>query len=458
MEKIIIGSLNVYRNYMAKEFTSYNEYKVMRCVDIGSFRAFMSGAAKSDMVIVSVIENFITNEGEKLDSHDYEEVATDDKINNVIKGVVDQYVTIIKEASDTNPDSRYAIVRPIMRPGCGWYQVKLPLIRKVIDDGIKAINKKNVSRVDAITIASQQFEEDGVHLTKTSGRIFIEGLLSGSDSFFVDNPIRTNSATDSCNPEGDGNDANRRITLLEAEMKARKNNDNLLFARIREELDAISNIAKEDRIIMTGITSKTPPPTGAGPRKDWLNQIVSGIFNEIDPSFKGKILFINQGRNSGKDIPMVKIRMESKEAAARIWKAYADKRKAGTDFGRLFVANCVGLATRVRVDVMKSIAAKLNNSDQAAYVTAFTSRPILYIKPKSGNQKPMAYTFGDEVERYGDVVREDDLGEAYRRSGNSFKGQLEQHFVVLKEGVQVRPPPQPKGKPADAKKRKADDT
>jgi hypothetical protein len=66
------------------------------------------------------------------------------------------------------------------------------------------------------------------------------------------------------------------------------------------------------------------------------------------------------------------------------------------------------------------------------------------------------YTLGDAVERYGGVVSEDDLGEAYRRFGNSFKGQLEQHFVVLKEGVQVRPP-QPRGKPAEANKRKADD-
>ena len=320
---------------------------------------------------------------------------------------------------------------------------------------------KNVSRVDAITTASQQFENDGVHLTKSSGRIFIKGLLSGSESFFDDYPITmdTNTEKDEAAKPGMESDAIRRITLLEDEMKARKSNDNLLFARIREELDAMSNRAKEDRIIMTGITSSTPPPTGPGPRKEWLTKIVSGIFHDIDPDFKGKILFINQGRNSGKDIPMVEVRMESKEAAARIRKAYADKRKSGKDFGRLFIANCVGLATRVRVDVMKAIAAKLNDTDQAAYVTAFTSRPILHIKPKSGNQKPMAYTFGDAVERYGNMVNDGELSEAYRRSGTSFKGQLEQHFVVLKEGVQVRPappPPQHKGKP-DAKKRKADD-
>jgi hypothetical protein len=70
----------------------------------------------------------------------------------------------------------------------------------------------------------------------------------------------------------------------------------------------------------------------------------------------------------------------------------------------------------------------------AAYITAFTSRPILHVKPKlDHNQKPAAYTFADEVEKYRHVVKEMDLGEAYRRTGNSFKGQLEQHFIILKD-------------------------
>ena len=444
MERKIVGSSNVCRNYAAKNFTSFCEYKVMKTVDINSFKAYMGGNGKADKIIVSVIENFIIDAGSKLESHDYEEEESDKKLNNCIKATVDQYIAIIDEAAEKNPNSRFAIVRPIMRPSCDWYQVKLPIIRKFIDDGIKVAKRSNVSRVDAIPMASQQFEIDGVHLTKTSGRVFMQGILSGSEQFFVDNPIETEENVNA-NASGESNqqksrqdcdkasEAIRRITLVEQEMKARRTNDNLLFARIREELDSITNRAKEDRIIVTGLTSATPPPTGPGPRKEWLHQIVNNIVTEIDPDFKGKILFINQGRNSGRDIPMVEIRMDSKESAAGIRKAYADKRKAGKDFGRLFMANCVGLATRVRVDVMKAIALKLSNTDQASYVTAFTSRPILHVKPKS-DQKPMAYTFADAAEKFGHLVREADLGEAYRRAGNSFNGQLEQHFIVVKDG------------------------
>ena len=42
-------------------------------------------------------------------------------------------------------------------------------------------------------------------------------------------------------------------------------------------------------------------------------------------------------------------------------------------------------------------------------------------------------TFTDAVEKHGSVLTEDDLGVAYRRCGQSFKGQYGQHFVVLRD-------------------------
>ena len=51
----------------------------------------------------------------------------------------------------------------------------------------------------------------------------------------------------------------------------RKENDNLIFARIREELDFTSNAKKEDRVIITGLTSKDPCPITFEEKKNgWL--------------------------------------------------------------------------------------------------------------------------------------------------------------------------------------------
>jgi CO dehydrogenase nickel-insertion accessory protein CooC1 len=69
-------------------------------------------------------------------------------------------------------------------------------------------------------------------------------------------------------------DLARRIKTVEGEIDQLRNNlykrqlqDSMVTARIRKELDFQANIKKEDRIIMTGLTSKTPMPNQAEEKK-----------------------------------------------------------------------------------------------------------------------------------------------------------------------------------------------
>ena len=64
-------------------------------------------------------------------------------------------------------------------------------------------------------------------------------------------------------------------------------------------------------------------------------------------------------------------------------------------------------------------------------MTAFTSRPVLQVKQKNEQNRTMALTSADAISKYGEGLREGDLGEAYRRAGLVFRGQLQQIFVVL---------------------------
>ncbi len=195
---------------------------------------------------------------------------------------------------------------------------------------------------------------------------------------------------------------------------------------MREELDTLSNKNKEDRVVITGMTSTVAPPVDPEERRTWLRTTVEAIFKKISGDFKGKILFVNQGRNNGKMIPMAEVRLDSVASAIAIRKAFADKKKAGEDFGRLFLANCVGLATRVRVDVMKAIAKRCTEGNDTGFVVAFTSRPMLHIRTTetSGQSRTMTYTFSDSVSKFGTKLRDGDLDEAYRRAGNNFAGQM----------------------------------
>jgi hypothetical protein len=54
----------------------------------------------------------------------------------------------------------------------------------------------------------------------------------------------------------------------------------------------------------------------------------------------------------------------------------------------------------------------------------------------------------------------DDLSEAYKKAGTAFRGQIEQHFVVLNEGqsYQQQPRPQPTvGRGGNGKRRRDDE-
>jgi hypothetical protein len=96
----------------------------------------------------------------------------------------------------------------------------------------------------------------------------------------------------------------------------------------------------------------------------------------------------------------------------------------------MFITNSVNLATRVWIDVMKTIAIKLTNSDVQAYVVGFIARPVLHVKKRSNNTQ-RSYTFVDSVSFYGHLLRPVDLGIAYKRAGKAFDGQLQQNFIVL---------------------------
>jgi hypothetical protein len=111
------------------------------------------------------------------------------------------------------------------------------------------------------------------------------------------------------------------------------------------------------------------------------------------------------------------------------------------DLESLFISNCVTLATRIRVDVMKAIARKVTKGDDLAYVAGFTSRPMMHIR-KAGAPSPsmkplMSFTYIDTISRFGHLVNVEELETAYGRAGRSFNGQLQQNFVVLNERDQL---------------------
>jgi hypothetical protein len=156
-----------------------------------------------------------------------------------------------------------------------------------------------------------------------------------------------------------------------------------MFARLREETDANTNKAKEDRLVMNGLKSSTPIPDEPRLRIEALKALAVKIFDQLIPGFDGKIVYLSPGKQQGQPIPMVEIKMDKPEQAIALRKAYAEKKKnksLSSQLETLFVSNSVSLATRIRIDILKAIARRITNKDELAYVAGFTSRPMLHIR------------------------------------------------------------------------------
>ena len=252
------------------------------------------------------------------------------------------------------------------------------------------------------------------------------GPASGA-SFGTGLPLASESHS-GASPLSDSNQA------LPVDFGARKFDENLATARIMEELDAISNAKKEDRVMISGLTDSTVSfPVAFEDRKKWLEDKVKELISRIDLESASKIIFIwlNASRDS---IPIVEVRFHSKDTAVMIRQEFAAKKKVGEHFGRIHLTNCVNLATRVRVDILRAIAKQFgSDKPQEMYVYAYSSRPVLHIRQNKGHW--IALTFSDAISRFGLKLNDDGLGEAYRRAGSAFKGQLQKHFVVLRDNV-----------------------
>ena len=101
----------------------------------------------------------------------------------------------------------------------------------------------------------------------------------------------------------------------------------MITARLREDQDADLNKAKEDRIIMVGLTNTIPMPIPKDEKDKWLSNMVSPILESIVTDSSKSIAFISMGGNRERDIPLCEIKFKSKDVAISIRKEFAKKKK-----------------------------------------------------------------------------------------------------------------------------------
>ena len=104
---------------------------------------------------------------------------------------------------------------------------------------------------------------------------------------------------------------------------------------------------------------------------------MGAVLNKIVPESAEHIQFVNAIRGAGGEVPVCEAKMKEKEWAVKIRREFGKLKKDGKIEGRLFIANSVTLAARVRLEVLRAIARKCSSPREDMHVVAFTSRPLL---------------------------------------------------------------------------------
>ncbi len=116
----------------------------------------------------------------------------------------------------------------------------------------------------------------------------------------------------------------------------------------------------------------------------------------------------------------VEAKFETEASALLFQNAASTLAKAqDPDFINLYFSNSVTQATCVRIKVLKAIAKKLTAKTESAFVQSFISRPV-FQRVRASN-------------RFGDLVQDLDLTSVNKPSGWTFRGAMEQYFVLLRE-------------------------
>jgi len=233
----------------------------------------------------------------------------------------------------------------------------------------------------------------------------------------------------------------REISSVRKLVTAGFKSTDLAIARIYEDQDFASNVAKENRVTIGSLVlSETTLPAD---RSAWIVYLTAKVNSMIKDLFKSNTdlipvlvgVAVRPTRlNFKKEFPNFDAIFQS-SAHALVFRrelGLATRKDSGA-FKSIFVSNSVTLATRVRIEVMLSLSKHLNQNGFTCHVQSFVSRPVIHVKPPS-SQVAKVYTYVDCVREFSGYFDTLDLTSAYRRAGTFFDGTLSRFFVVLTDG------------------------
>ena len=241
----------------------------------------------------------------------------------------------------------------------------------------------------------------------------------------------------------DVNSSLARIERRLGRLEAMSFFDNVMMAGLQEEQDAEANRASLSKVTMVGV----PMPSLQGLNELEKIEAIKAKAAEIVDLIKEegqtyKVVFVRHRNQQVRGLVngVLEVRFEDDKQAANLRASFVKKQKEKDENlpAKLNITPVVRVATRVRVEILHSVANLLQRHDHSivrAMCLQYIPKPVIKIVRKSfaGNEYTRTMTFIEAVcwveeNGYSGTIN---LSKAYERAGASFRGTMTQTFVLL---------------------------
>ncbi len=300
-----------------------------------------------------------------------------------------------------NPSVKIVVVPPLARSVPSWFNPYLPCFTSYLFGEVSKHGSTQIRYLSPFVAPAQYFDADGVHLNPEAGLQFIQYVLSGIDQVFpvlepqtqphsqppsvtassifapsysfTAQPTVVPSYSDALNVHSQattngpasiavplsvqssssnlatdfGHISSALATIsgvtstMRADFQTRREQDNLIFARLKEDRNFELNKNRENRFTVTGLIA-TGVPTDPKERKEFFKHKLQLLVDEACPELEPRpeVLDVYVNMRYGQSSPFLEGRMDSSSSSSAFRTAASKLAKEESpNFRDLFVAN-----------------------------------------------------------------------------------------------------------------------
>lgn len=405
MQRIaIIGDSNVYRNTTSERLSNSLKFPVtlIKSTQMMTLEIGVREAATHDLVLVSALGNIISDAGRGVEV---------DKIPDCITATVKSYVkALVGPLSKT----KILLLQPTFRADPHWFGTHLPLLKSTLC--IETSQYSNITMLPDFSITGVDLLSDGVHYLPEKGVCFVMHLISclqdvvnmsvpsslqPSTSSMIFAPSKSSTIEDvmillhtSVLPRLDDlSGLKNQVMNLEQKIFTRLDHNDTVSARLAEEQDLARNKETSDRVVVVGYKADDYPDTE---RKKFLvnkfRRLIEHIVGEVVYDIYPKA----ESLPPTGIVPTFELKFNQSKLCTN-FKQAAFKKIRESEFSEEFEGVSfyprVTIGTRVRMEILRAIARKVQSDEEVAYCPIFGIRPVLHVGPVSNGKVTRTKTF-----------------------------------------------------------------